>query len=92
MKTNIKWRLSSQGQYIGSVGSLELFAIEQLSEAEYSYDLNALLTLSFQSALYEDVNSRMAATRCYHFKFTELDTVKDAAERVFVEYIERLTE
>ena len=91
MKTNIKWRVSdSLSQYVGMVGSLELFAINVILSDEVSYDLHALLTQSFQSTLYEDVNSRTAAVRCYHFRFTNLAAVQDAAERVFIEYIKGL--
>ena len=91
MKTNIKWRVSdSLSQYVGMVGSLELFAINVILADEVSYDLHALVTQSFQSALYEDVNSRTAAVRCYHFRFTNLAAVQDAAERVFIEYIKGL--
>ena len=92
MKTNIKWRVSdSLSQYVGMVGSLELFAINIIMRPdEVNYDLHAMVTQSFQSALYEDVNSRTAAVRCYHFRLTNLAAVQDAAERVFIEYIKGL--
>ena len=48
MKTNIKWRVSdSLSQYVGMVGSLELFAINIIMRPdEVNYDLHAMVTQS----------------------------------------------